>query len=738
MNLKEYQKKAVERLLEDSAGFLRREGDKTIVFKSPTGSGKTAMVANFLARLAEYSQIPSFACVWIAPLKLHGQSYDKLKRYYANSRALECKEFSDLQDNQIGDREILFVNWASVIQANNIIIRENEREFYLDKVVENTKAAGRAIILLIDESHSHARTNHAHALIDRIGPKLTVEISATPFLSKSAAGTVTVDSDEVVAEGMIKKSVVLNDGLRNKLELDGSVKIDHKKTADNVILKHALDRSSELADAFQKEGSGVNPLLCIQLPPDFAGTPSDIRREVISALRDEGIAVENGKLAIHLSEDKKNLENIARNDNEVEVIIFKQAIALGWDCPRAHILVLFRDWANDVFSVQTLGRIMRMPEPEIGHYENDILNNAYVYTNLPNVAIDQDVAGGIMIYKARRIEDYSPIKLPSWHSKGERDKTRLSLRFRELFLAAATKYDIKNKIECEGQNVTLQFISDFRVAKIDALTGESIPGDLTVNVENPEDLQKLFDYFARKNLAPLKPDSEGRSINQIKKAIYAFFDGPLQMGFVDHFSEIIKIVLSKTNKEHFVNVLHMAKEDYQTENEKRKNQLIETPEWEVPEFVEYGENYSERPAKKSIMKPFYASNRQSNMEQEFIEWLEKSSKVEWWFKNGIRESKYFAISYSKGGEQRLFYVDFIVQLTDGTIGLYDTKGDITIALDNGKSDGLQEYISRENAKGKKLIGGIVTFVDNNVWKIYKGKGAALNSEDLSNWVPLKI
>ncbi|GAH95392.1 unnamed protein product, partial [marine sediment metagenome] len=38
-------------------------------------------------------------------------------------------------------------------------------------------------------------------------------------------------------------------------------------------------------------------------------------------------------------------------------------IALGWDCPRAQILVLFRDWKSLTFSVQTIGRIMRMPEP---------------------------------------------------------------------------------------------------------------------------------------------------------------------------------------------------------------------------------------------------------------------------------------------------------------------------------------------------------------------------------------
>ena len=48
-------------------------------------------------------------------------------------------------------------------------------------------------------------------------------------------------------------------------------------------------------------------------------------------------------------------------------MIFKQAIALGWDCPRASHHVLFRQWKEEtlVFSLQTLGRIMRMPEQSI-------------------------------------------------------------------------------------------------------------------------------------------------------------------------------------------------------------------------------------------------------------------------------------------------------------------------------------------------------------------------------------
>ena len=56
----------------------------------------------------------------------------------------------------------------------------------------------------------------------------------------------------------------------------------------------------------------------------------------------------------------------------------KQAVATGWDCPRAHILVKLRENMDETFEIQTIGRIRRMPEAK--HYENDLLDSCYLYT----------------------------------------------------------------------------------------------------------------------------------------------------------------------------------------------------------------------------------------------------------------------------------------------------------------------------------------------------------------------
>ena len=68
------------------------------------------------------------------------------------------------------------------------------------------------------------------------------------------------------------------------------------------------------------------------------------------------------------------------NVSEVEFVIFKQAIDTGWDCPRAQILIRFREIQSEIFELQTIGRILRMPEAK--HYNNDNLNKAFIYTNI--------------------------------------------------------------------------------------------------------------------------------------------------------------------------------------------------------------------------------------------------------------------------------------------------------------------------------------------------------------------
>jgi len=745
MQLKTYQEDAIDDLLNRAKKLLGYSGSKKLVFKSPTGSGKTIMMAEFLKRLVNDRDLrQSLGFIWTAPRQLHKQSKEKLEKYFEQSRALECKFFEDLNDRKIGENETLFFNWESINKENkNTIVKENEQEFYLSKVLELTREEGRKIILIVDESHYAAGARDekgeqaANKLRDAISADLTIEVSATPILKGD--DDVNVQIEEVKAQGMIKKAVILNDGCRN-IKKGNKIKSELSAASDELVIDKAIKKREELLKAFQKEKVDINPLILIQLPDKVGSLEDRAKERVISILKNKyNISTEKGnnRLAIWLSGEHINKEYVEKQDSEIVVLIFKQAIALGWDCPRAQILVLFREWHSPIFSIQTVGRIMRMPEPDKGHYESEILNYGYVFTNIEDVEIKEDIARNyITTYFSKIKDNYKPINLLSYYSVRHREKTRLKPLFIEIFLSEAEKYNLKKKIDVKEKKIDMKIIADAVADNIDRLAGKKFIGDKSIKLAG-FDLQRYFDYFVRERLQsePVSFYPEDRSVDNAKEAILRFFEKELNMEFGDGQD----IVLMEKNKEYFVNVFDRAKESYKKEVMKREEELGFLENWNIPEKLTFGDNYEEEEREKSIMQPVYIQYG-SGLEEAFVDFLEKSEAVEWWFKNGERDATFFAVPY-ENGEQKPFYVDFIVKLRDGKIALLDPHG-IHLSDFKAKSDGLLKYLRDENKKGKKLFGGILTNTDprkyKGRWVYFDKPSRELKDNNFDNWVDLEF
>ncbi len=703
----EYKEKAVTKLIDLAKESLNRNGSETVVFKAPTGAGKTIMMAEFISRIAEVKEKPAVSFIWAAPRKLHLQSKEKIEDYFSSSRIAECSTVDELNGNQIEENEILFLNWESINKAGNVLLRENESDFNLTAIIKNTLFAGREIILIIDESHHTATAENTRGLIDIMSPKVTIEVSATPHLSSD--NIVKVRFEEVVGEGMIKKRVALNPNLKApKLESEGS---------DLYILREALEKRNYLKKKLEKAGTNVNPLLLIQLPDtnsaDFVNKTDEIEELLAKHFK---TTTENGKLAVYLSEDKRNLENISINDNEVEVLLFKQAIALGWDCPRAYILVLFREWHSEKFSIQTVGRIMRMPETK--HYESEELNIGYVYTNIANnnIKIEEELARDYFtIYTGLRIDKYKNIDLTSYHTFRQRELTRLAPSFIPLFTKHAKDYNLSARINTSVHNVTdtIPIDGEIHVELVgsdkDAVT---VLGDLTL-AKSTTELELAFKYYVREALSTNGLHPEKRSIGRVCHGIYHFFAQELRMPFEQQQREIMTIVLHHENIQAFTDVMNLAISGYMEKHPKHPTKSVENDEfWNVPASLDYNANNEERkPAfKRSVIQPYYEStlsNKKWQTEKDFTAFLDGSQEVDWWFRNGDRDSTFFAVPYKSGGSEQSFYVDFVVKLNDGRIGLFDTKSGWTAKDAADRSDGLQHYIQKQNQNGKKLFGGIV-------------------------------
>ena len=727
--LKNYQEDAVSELQAKTIKQFERSGNRTIVFKSPTGSGKTLMMAEYLKRLVDIKPY-NFSFIWAAPRQLHKQSKESLKKYFHDTQSLKTSFFSDLLDNKIKANEILFLNWESINKENNIVIRENERDFYLDKVLENTKEEGRELILIIDESHFSVDTDISSNLIKDISPKITIEVSATPSLENEHASVI-VDIDDVKEEGMIKKSIVFQDGYDNEISNDQLITIREKGT-NILVLEDALKKRSKLQTLYKKIGKSINPLVLIQLPDRKTKEEDALMIEIIEYLKTRSITTDNNKLAIYLSEQKENLVNISKNSHESQVLIFKQAIALGWDCPRADILVLFRNWRSVDFSIQTVGRILRMPEPEEGHYKYDELNHAYFFTNLDNITLNDNQAKSYLSIKKSIRKKKTNLATESCHRIRQREKTRLDPSFVNLFLESAKNYNLKKKLNLSENKISQSIFSKQEYESLNDLQKDKIEQKIEYRLENVEEIQKLFDIFSVKLLSP-EYSPEERSLKRLNYSIYKFFENELEIDFSQNLSKIIEIVLDKRNSKHFFNVVDNAKLKYKNLQAKKSSKLSINKNWDIPEKLLYSTDVKEMHCNKSIMNPFLYSSL-SKPEIAFIKYLEDSEEVLWWFRNGDRDDTFFALPYKKDNEEHPFYVDFIIKFKDEKLGFFDTKDGITIteAFASGKAEGLHEYLK----KNKNFVGGIITNTDKDnagVWKCFTREVEEYKEGNYENW-----
>ncbi|MEM4182133.1 MAG: DEAD/DEAH box helicase family protein [Candidatus Pacearchaeota archaeon] len=716
IELRDYQKKAIQGLKEKVQRVLNNPEQGIVVFQAPTGSGKTLMVSEMLKQLVKENP-GKLSFVWISVRMLHEQSKEKLEKYYEDDRLIQCSYFEDLEDRKIGENEILFINWHSINKKDiNIYVRENEQDNNLNTIIQNTKEEGRQIILIIDESHHTAKSERSRELIEVIGPKVTIEVSATPHLKENVSEIEKVYLADVKAEEMIKSEIAINPEFMN-------LKID-KKSPDEIVIGQALKKREELAKLYKKENVNVNPLVLIQLP-DQKGNLINKKDDVVRILKDKfNITEENGKLAVWLSEEKTdNLANIDKNDNEVEVLVFKQAIALGWDCPRAQILVIFRESKSFTFTIQTIGRIMRMPE--LKYYSNDELNKGFIFTNLANIEITEDYAKDYLtIYESKRDNSiYKPIELVSVYLKRQRERTRLSGKFVDIFLEIAEKNNLSKKIVIQPEKITMPIIADGKIVDVDKKGEVEHKGKIEIKLDDIE-LQKIFDKFITDNCSPYAPvDSSDR----MKTAIYKFFNQKFKLEKYD--PRVQRIVVAKENRQLFSNIIAEAKDQYKKEVVDKLSKTREkeiTEKWEVPLIDSYKSNVKKEIHPKSIMKPFFIAKK-SEPEEIFMALLDSSDKVEWWYKNREGEKKYFAIPYIENDKEWAFYPDFIVKFKDGKIGLFDTKSGITAKDAKAKAEALQKYIKEQNKKSKNLIGGIIAQKRKGDETLY------LNDKDIYNY-----
>lgn len=775
---KDYQTKAVNELIEKTISLLRCSGDrKILVFKAPTGAGKTVMASEMLDRLTTElaDEGREVAVIWIAPNKLHQQSYMKMKNFFTETRVLTPVMYDELDhsiDGYIKPGEIFFVNWESINKDKNVMVRETENSSSLYDITRRTKERNIPIVVVIDEEHmfSGRAAKQSEKVLRNINPKVEIRISATPITSPDEM--VSVQRDAVIKEQMIKDGISINPSVSDP---------NSGMSENEYLLELALEKRNEVKAAYEKLGVRINPLLLIQLPNDSSEVLDDNERTIMEMVKarldlEHDINIGNNKLAIWLSSEKQNLDGLENDYNTTEVLLFKQAIALGWDCPRAAVLLIFRDIQSTTFGVQTVGRIMRMPEQK--YYPNGLLNHGYVYTNLAKDRIEivaDDINYITKALVAYRKENLANVSLPCVYSERlSADRNRLGPDFwpvlvdvfnRHWFKAIIqqdlfhyspfldddeeekqsmessaddfmTDYarnrhnaELNGNIDLNLHNIQVSLVTDVEV------TGEA---DITYVDENnmrkfahtSEELNKALMQFC----ATFMSKFEKLSTPTLRGYLLQLMENYL--GFFE--TESPRIILYHTNKPKFAELVTIAINLYIKAIEVRqhaaKQRAFKTYNWEVPANREYSETSNEEVpgVKEHALMPFIQLKNASSPEKRFEKFLESNKdSIDWWYKNGDEGKQHYSIAYTTIGEgQGLFYVDFVIRMNDGTIFLFDTKSPSSDIEAPNKHNALIEYMKAENENGQNLKGGII-IEENELWR-YSSLPID-NTQDLQNW-----
>ena len=407
--LVKFQQNAVEALggsIRVAADYIARDGAHraeiarsagVMLLESPTGSGKTLTLGRTLE--AVRGRLPA-RCLWFwfAPFAgLVTQTRDALAE---QCPALRLRDLAtDREAAGVRDGDVFVQTWASVVKANRESLRvrrASEAAPSLDGMLQALRADDIHVGVVIDEAHLNFGVNARAAAdfyLNTLRPDFTLLATATPNDEKlrtfeRAAGVrvesrVTVDRADVVRAALNKRGLKL-----------GVIRFNGAEARliepEQAALAAGWDQHGRVKARLAERGIPVTPLMLVQVEDRAAGGADPVER-VRQKLVELGVPA--SAIAVHTSGQPDPDFHILAHDPSREVLVFKVAVATGFDAPRAWTLVSVRPNRTTAFGLQIVGRIMRVhPAVRPIHGQDDMLDRGYVFLTDPDLQAGLDAA----------------------------------------------------------------------------------------------------------------------------------------------------------------------------------------------------------------------------------------------------------------------------------------------------------------------------------------------------------
>jgi type III restriction enzyme len=406
--LKDYQSEAVFDVLDNLKKARKRwreDGDRhAFSLTAATGAGKTVMATAVFEALFhsddgfEFDRDPGAVVIWfsddpslneqtrfrlmessdrirhtdlvVVENTFNRAKFDPGKIYFLNTQKLGKKSLL-VRGHDAADEESTFPS-----------MRPDLRSFTIWDTIRNTiEDPALTLYLVLDEAHRGMgkQNSEKSTIVKRIingesgvpGIPVVWGISATVerfnkamevATKRTTLPPVTVDATRVQESGLLKDTIALD------------IPDEAMGDFDTVLVRRATDKLRESANEWaayteqQDSGESVHPLMVLQVPNK--PNPKDIGRALETIFQRWPEVTEHNVAHVFGEHTTQQFGHYSvpyiapqrvQDDTWVKVLIAKDAISTGWDCPRAEVMVSFRPASDQTYIAQLLGRMVRTP-----------------------------------------------------------------------------------------------------------------------------------------------------------------------------------------------------------------------------------------------------------------------------------------------------------------------------------------------------------------------------------------
>ena len=432
-----FQKRATADLRMKTAEALgsyhRTHTPQVVSLQAPTGAGKTIIMAALIEDIYfgtdQYAEQPEAIFVWLSDSPaLNEQSKQKIDLKADKIRFGQCVTIEDESFDMevLEDGHIYFLNTQKLGKAGNLGKHSDSRQYTIWETLENTaREKSDRLYFIIDEAHRGMQgraAGTATTIMQRFilgSPTLklspmpvVIGISATAARFNALVGDTTstlqkciITANEVRASGLLKDRIVI------------TYPDDPEKNNDMAVLQAAADEWRNKCEhwyqySYEQHYAQVNPVFVIQVLAGSGKKVSDTNLDDVIATIEERIGttfkehevvhtfgstgtITVNNLPIHHVEPSE-----ITDDKRIRLVLFKENLSTGWDCPRAETMMSFRHAEDATYIAQLLGRMVRTPL-QCHILVDDSLNDVRLYlpyfnTNTVKQVIDelQSTEGG--------------------------------------------------------------------------------------------------------------------------------------------------------------------------------------------------------------------------------------------------------------------------------------------------------------------------------------------------------